>query len=78
MPQTIRGHQLLPLTRRLLGSRTLTPSGHVLVEDFPAHRCSRTSDWGWRVANRNVAFLSEGGDPGDTVPLPPDADDRRE
>jgi hypothetical protein len=32
--------------------------GTVKIEDFPDHIVERDSDWGWKISNRNISFLS--------------------
>jgi len=35
-----------------------TPEKHIQVEQYPPLTMSRTSDWGWRMENAFVVFLS--------------------
>jgi len=51
----------------------LRQNGSVMIQNFPEHHVDRTEDWGWRIHNRNVDFVSVDRPPFDTSPLPPDA-----
>lgn len=33
-------------------------NGSIQIENFPPHTVERTTDWGWKIFNRNVSFYS--------------------